>query len=212
MSTIAPLRSTLLTALALSGALALASCSTTPQIDAASTAPPQSEPAESPTSSPSGDPTSSSSESPTSSPTATTQGGDATAAGIEGAVAAIGLAESETGATAYEIDDGDDDSWEIELADGTEQVTVHVSADGATVLSTERDDDVDDDDRAALDAAGITLVEAIEAAAAEAGDAAALDDATLEDDSDGPAWEVSFDDDVEVHVSVTDGSVLRVDR
>lgn len=203
MSTTNPARASLLTALALSGALALASCSSSPQIDdEASTAPPQGGASETPTASPS--------ESPTSAPAAT-QSGPA-AAGIEGAIAAVELAESETGATAYAIDDeDDDDSWEIELAEGTAQVTVLVSADGATVLSTERDDDVDDDDRAALDAASITLVEAIEAAVAEAGDAA-FDDASLEDDSEGPAWEVSFDGGVDVHVSVTDGSIQRVDR
>ncbi|GAA1421417.1 PepSY domain-containing protein [Agrococcus citreus] len=205
MSTTAPARTTLLTALALSGALALASCSSTPQIDDPS------ETATAPTATAETSESSSPSETASASPDAT-QGGDAAGPGIEGAIAAIELAESETGATAFEIDDEDDDaSWEVDLADGTEQITVLVSGDGASVVSTEREGDVDDDDRAALDAAGISLVEAIEAAAAEAGDAA-FDDASLEDDSDGPAWEVSFRDEIEVHVSVADGSILRVDR
>ncbi|MDR7233254.1 PepSY domain-containing protein [Agrococcus sp. BE272] len=133
------------------------------------------------------------------------------AASMEGALAAIALAERETGAVAYELDDEDDDgSWEVELAEGTTQVSVHVSGDGATVLSTERDDEVDGDDRAALDAAGISLADAIEAAAAEAG-GAPLDETTFEDDGDGQAWQVKFDDELEVYVAVADGSILRVD-
>lgn len=65
-----------------------------------------------------------------------------------------------------------------------------------------------------IHAAGVMLLEAIETAAAEAGEGATFDGASLEDDDDHGAfaWEVSFDDDVEVHVDVTDGSILHVDR
>jgi uncharacterized membrane protein YkoI len=133
--------------------------------------------------------------------------------GVASAIAAIELAESETGATAYEIEGQDDDrSWEVELADGTEQLTVLVSGDGASVLSTAGERDVEEGDRAALDAASITLVEAIEAAVAEIGGGASFDDVSLEgDDSDGEAWQVSFEDETDVFVSVSDGAILRVD-
>ncbi|WP_306232151.1 PepSY domain-containing protein [Agrococcus beijingensis] len=192
MNTDPKLRTPLLLTLAAAGTIVLASCSSTSPSAPGGTAP--SGPAASTSASPEA-----------------TAGGSASDDGVEGALAAIALAESETGAVAYELDDQDDDaSWEVELADGTTQVTVHVSGDGAAVLETERDDEVDGDDRAALDAAGISLADAIEAAVAAAA-GAPLAAATLEDDADGQAWEVKFDDELEVYVSVADGSILRVD-
>ena len=133
--------------------------------------------------------------------------------GLESAIAAIELAERETGGVAYEIDDEDQDrAWEIDIADGTRQITVIVSGDGSSIVSTSDDaEELDADDRAALDAAGITLVDALEAAADEIGEGSALDDASLEDEGDAQAWQVSFEDGGEVFVSITDGSILRVD-
>lgn len=139
-----------------------------------------------------------------------TDAGDLTAA----ALLAIGTAEEETGGTAYEIDDQDDDgSWEVDVALDGRSIEVTVSADGTSVLATEDDDDLDDDDRAGLDAASITLQEAIQVAVDEVG--GVLDDAELEEEDGQHYWEVSVDttegdDDVDVEVSV-DGRVLSVD-
>ena len=141
---------------------------------------------------------------------ATTEADDLTAA----ALLAIGTAEEETGGTAYEIDDQDDDgSWEVDVALDGRSIEVTVSADGTSVLGTEDDDDLDDDDRAGLDAASITLQEAIQVAVDEVG--GVLDDAELEEEDGQHYWEVSVDttegdDDVDVEVSV-DGRVLSVD-
>lgn len=130
------------------------------------------------------------------------------------ALVAIETAEAEAGGTAYEIDDQDEDgTWEVDVRVDDRSVEVTVSADGTEVTETE-DDDLDDDDRAALDAATITLREAIELAVAEAG--GVLDDAELEGEDDGEPhhWEVTVDtddqDDIEVLISVT-GEVLGTD-
>lgn len=129
------------------------------------------------------------------------------------ALAAIDTAEGETGGVAYQIDDQDDDgTWEVDVRVDDRSVEVRVAADGGSVEATE-DDDLDDDDRAALDAATITLAEAIEAAIGEAG--GHLDDAELDEENGTHAWEVSLDgtdqgDDVDVKVSVT-GEVLTTE-
>lgn len=196
-------RTALLAALGLSAALVLASCASTP---------PAEETAPAPEATADQAPAESTDAAPEESAPAEPQGDGAW---LESVAAAIELAESEAGGVAYEIDDEDDDrAWEVHVAVGGDQWEVHVSADGSSVLSSERDDDVDSDDRAALDTAGISLLEAIEAAADEVGEGAVFDDASLEDDDDHGtfAWEVSFDDDLEVYVDVTDGSILHVDR
>lgn len=130
------------------------------------------------------------------------------------ALAAIATAEAEAGGTAYEIDDQDDDgTWEIDVRVGDRSVEVTVSADGTTVVETEDNDDLDSDDLAALDAATITLTEAIEIAINEVG--GILDDAELESDDGEQGWDVTVDtdakDDVDVLVSVT-GEVITVDN
>lgn len=196
------LRAPLLIAVAATGTLALASCSG----GAGNQQPPRSaEPvatSAAPDSSESG--SGSSAE-----PSASERGVE----GIESAIAAIERAEEETGGVAYQIENEDQDrAWEIDVADGTRQITVIVSGDGSTIVSTTDDaEEVDADDRAALDAASITLVEALEAAADEIGGGNAFDDASLEDEGDAQAWQVTFEDDAEVFVSITDGSILRVE-
>lgn len=130
------------------------------------------------------------------------------------ALTAVATAEAETGGTAYEIDDQDDDgTWEVDVRVDDRSVEVTVAADGTAVEGTE-DDDLDDDDRAALDAATITLAEAVELAVAEVG--GVLDDAELEEEDGSFFWEVTLDgtgsgDDVEVEVSVT-GEILQTGR
>ena len=207
---------TLTATLALTLALGLAACGTddTPSISTAGQ--PAAEASSEPT-------TDSAADDSTASDTADdTNGGDDAAATDAGsaddltaaALAAIATAEAEAGGTAYEIDDQDDDgTWEIDVRVGDRSVEITVSADGATVVETDDDDDLDSDDRAALDAATITLTEAIEIAINEVG--GVLDDAELETDDGQHAWEVTVDtdakDDVDVLVSVT-GEVIKVDN
>lgn len=129
------------------------------------------------------------------------------------ALAAIATAETETGGVAYEIDDQDDDgTWEVDVRVGETSVEVTVSADGTSVLGTE-DDDLDDEDRAGLDAAELTLTEAIELALADT--PGVLDDAELDGDDNQHAWEITLDvaqdDDLDLLVSVT-GEIIHVER
>ncbi|HIX00574.1 MAG TPA: PepSY domain-containing protein [Candidatus Nesterenkonia stercoripullorum] len=121
---------------------------------------------------------------------------------IEDAKAAIATAEGEVDGTAYEVDfeeadddddDDDDDEqephWSVGVISGDREWEVRVSADGADVLGTE-EDDADSDDVSELDAATVTLEEAIDAAAEDtSGD---LDDASLDDDNGTLYWEVSI--------------------
>lgn len=152
------------------------------------------------------------SETPTEEPPATSDAAsdDVTAT----ALTAIATAEAAAGGQAYEIDDQDDDgTWEVDVRVGNASVEVTVSADGTEVVEQENDD-LDDDDRNALDAASITLTQAIQIAIDEVG--GVLDDAELEDNDDGKPyhWEVSIDipgnDDVEVLVSI-DGQIIEID-
>lgn len=138
-----------------------------------------------------------------------TASGDITQAGLR----AIATAEAEVGGTAFAIDDEDDDqTWEVDVAAGDRQVEVEVSADGTQVTGTD-DDDLDDDDRAGLQQAQVEIGDAIQTAVAEVD--GTLDDAELTEDDGQFAWEVSVDtsdDDIEVHVDITTGDVLTVDR
>lgn len=136
-------------------------------------------------------------------------GGSATARTAAG-LAAVPTAEQAAGGVAYEIDDQDDDgTWQVDVRTGDTTVEVTVSADGTTALD-QKNDDLDDDDKAGLDAATITLGEAIQKAVDEVG--GALDDAELDEENGQHYWKVSVDtnqqDDVEVQVSVT-GEILK---
>lgn len=133
--------------------------------------------------------------------------------GLSAVTSAIEAAEAETGGTTYEVDDQDrDGSWEIDLAKDGTSIEVKVSADGKV---TDREtDDLDDDDRTALDSAKVTITEAIEQALAEAD--GAFDDAELEEENGTYYWKVSVDtdtdsdaddDDRDVLVDVTNGTV-----
>ena len=136
---------------------------------------------------------------------------DAAATGNDAAFAAITTAEDETQGIAYELE-LDDGLWEVHVAVGDTDAEVRTSGDGAEVVSTDTDDTVDDDDRRALDAAGITLAVALQAAIDGHG-SGSVDEISVSDDVEGQlAWEVSFTDDVEVYVAVVDGAILRVDR
>ncbi|WNB84263.1 hypothetical protein REH70_10120 [Cellulomonas sp. ATA003] len=126
---------------------------------------------------------------------------------IERGLAAIATAEA-AGGVAYELD-RDDDGWEVEVVrDGVERDVI-VAADGSAVTDERDDDDPDADDQAEREAAQVTITAAIEAAAQ--GRAEALDGVSLEEEDGTLVWVVDFegaDDDVEVHVSAVDGTVL----
>ncbi|ANS78472.1 hypothetical protein SGUI_1076 [Serinicoccus hydrothermalis] len=138
-------------------------------------------------------------------------GGDADL--VAAALAAITAAEQETGGTAYGLDDADGNgAWEVDVRVDDRSVEVQVGPDG-TVGRTE-DDDLDGDDAAGLDAAQISLGEAVEAALAEVD--GRLDDASLEEEDGEHFFEVSVDrtssgDDVDVLVDVQNGDVVRTD-
>lgn len=131
------------------------------------------------------------------------------------ALRAIATAEKAENGKAFEIDDEDDDNtWEVDVMVGDRSIEVKVSADGNTVISRDDDDDADNDDRARLDRAQITLAQAIEAALREV--PGLLDDAELDDEDNRDVWEVTIDapdnDDVDVYVSPQDGTIIKVDR
>lgn len=126
-----------------------------------------------------------------------------------GLLAAIDLAESETGGTAFEVDDARGGNWEIDIADGDEELEVLVTGDGTEVLDVDPDRSLDQEARDGLAAATVTISEAIEIAAEHG--TGQIDDVDLESEGDSFAWEVSFTDDTEVYIDVETGEVLRVD-
>ncbi|MEU2200374.1 PepSY domain-containing protein [Isoptericola sp. NPDC019482] len=140
-----------------------------------------------------------------SSPSASAPPEHRTAAGL----LAIATAEKKAGGTAFAIDDPDrDNTWEVDVATGTISVEVEVSADGTEVVGTQ-DDDLDADDRRALDAATFSITQAIERTVAKAG--GELDDAELDDDG-RYHWSVTvLVDGVETdyRVGAQDGKVVQ---
>lgn len=124
------------------------------------------------------------------------------------ALTAIQTAESETGGIAYAIDDQDDDTrWEVEVSLNGLEVEVTLSGDGTTVEATEDDDDLDADERQALQDMQVTLIEGIEIAYAQFG--GVLDDAELDEDDGRWTWEIDLggaNDDI--HVDIITGEVV----
>lgn len=162
-------------------------------------------------------PTQTTESAPTAAPTTTSQqSAPATDTQERNAAAlrAVGTAAAAAGGTAYELDDEDDyRRWEVDVMVGDRSVEVTVSGDGTTVISQDDDDDDDEDDRARLGRATVSMTEAIEIALAEV--PGLLDDVELDDEDGQDVWEVGIDtgsDDVEVSVSTTDGTVVKVDR
>lgn len=133
----------------------------------------------------------------------------ADSAGSKDVLAAIDAAAAKGGGTAYEIDDQDGDgSWEVDVAKGAKSLEVGVGEDGkATVEET---DDLDDEDRAGVQAAKVTLGDAIETALKEVD--GTFDGAELEEEGGQHFWEITIDDgtddDREVRIDVTTGKVL----
>lgn len=160
-----------------------------------------------------------SSQTPASSPTADDESTDApddsaqngTAVdtdSVASALAAIAAAEEHLTGTAYEISE-DDGYWEVDVAVGDRSHEVRVDRDGSVAGADE--DDLDGDDRAALEAAEVTITDAIETAA-KAAPGGRLDDVNIDDDGRGFTWEVSFEDggvEHEVHVDAVSGEVVH---
>lgn len=130
----------------------------------------------------------------------------------DGVLAAIALAEDHAGGSAFELDDGDDGIWEVNVAVGSDDIEVDVSNDGTQVLDSSRDGSVDSDDAASLEQSEISLEDAVRIAIIEYGGTAPIDDVDIASVRGGDyAWEVGFTDDVDVYVNL-DGSILRVDN
>lgn len=126
------------------------------------------------------------------------------------ALAAIDLAEQETGGVAYELDDEDGGTWDIDIAVGDQDIEVLVSADGTEVLRTRDDGRVSANDLARLEVATVTIQEAIRIAVAEV--SRPVEAVDLETENGVVVWEVDLEgDDVEVYVDVTTGAVVRVE-
>lgn len=160
---------------------------------------------------------------PTSSPTESDGGGDgaetpdtpaqsgagaADAESLARGLAAVVAAEEHLTGTAYELS-VDDGRWEVDVAVGDRSHEVRVTQDGTVTGADE--ERLDADDRAALEAAEVTLTDAIETAAGAA-PGGRLDDVSLDDDGRGYTWEVSFEDggvDHEIHVDVVSGEIVR---
>lgn len=159
--------------------------------------------------------TMSSSESSTSEPSTSSESSSESATGsqspdsdngVSAAVSAIDAAESETGGTAYEVDD-ENGSWEIDLAKDGTSIEVEISADGKA--TEHKKEDLDANDRQGLAVAKTTIAEGIEKALDEID--GTFDEAGLEEQDGTYYWEVEIvtgsDEDHEVLVDVTNGKV-----
>lgn len=131
-------------------------------------------------------------------------------------VSAVETAESVPGedGTAFEVDLEDSPaSWEIAVAAGDRQYDVYVSRDGTEVISQE-EDDLDSDDREALDRARVPLEDALRTALSTTN--GTLEDAELDTEDGVLVWEVGVDEpngnSADVFVNAEDGSVLKIDR
>ncbi|MFD1504590.1 hypothetical protein FE374_05960 [Georgenia yuyongxinii] len=147
---------------------------------------------------------------PSPSPTAD-DGADADAAATgDAALTAVRTAENAVpGGRAADLDrDDDDGDYEITVVGAGGAEDVAVGSDGTQVLRQQPDDDLDDDDRAALGTATVTLADAIDAAVAQSG--GVVDDVELETEDNGVVWKVKVragDGEREVRVDAADGTV-----
>ncbi|MFI7583815.1 PepSY domain-containing protein [Kocuria sp. M1N1S27] len=131
-------------------------------------------------------------------------------------VSAVGTAEDAAGedGRAFEVDLQDSPaSWEIAVAAGELQYDVYVSRDGTEVFSQE-EDDLDSDDRLALDRARVPLEDALRTALSATN--GTLEDAELETEDGVLVWEIGVDEpggnSADVFVNAENGSVLKIDR
>lgn len=129
-----------------------------------------------------------------------------------GAFAAIDLAESEAGGTAFELDrEGDGPGhWEVSVAVDGAEIEVDVDLTGTEVLGTDPDGDLSPDEIAGLDLAEVSMAQAIQIALDEVG--GVVDEVDLEEGRNTVAWEVEMEGDIDVYVDVVTGEILEIDR
>lgn len=125
---------------------------------------------------------------------------------------ALDTALAEVDGVAYEFDSEDDGTFTVDVAVDGVSHEVDIDADATTVLKTEKND-LDADERAEIDAATITLKEAIKAALGEQDGTVENVELDYEDDDATKAlrWEIDIETgsgEVEIYVSATDGSIL----
>lgn len=127
------------------------------------------------------------------------------------ALQAIATAESEAGGVAYSVDqDSVREVWEVDVAVDGGSIEVAIDASGSEVQRSENDD-LDPEDRDALDAATVHLAEAIQRVVGQTG--GALDDADLDVDGGTARWNVTVLDadsrEQDYLVDTTTGEVTR---
>ena len=130
------------------------------------------------------------------------------------AVAAIQLAESKTSGVAFAIDAEGSGGWDIDVVANDEVFEVRVNLEGTSVTSTRADGRIDVDDRMRLEAAKVTLADAVKTASGEV--VGTLAEAELDRFLTAPVvWSVTIEDgsgDVEVSVDVATGKIVNVER
>ncbi|MGO2658171.1 PepSY domain-containing protein [Mycetocola reblochoni] len=120
------------------------------------------------------------------------------------------------GSRAWELDWEEGSSeWQVLVVSGDRSTEVRVSSDGTEVLGQGDEDTLDADDRAEIDAAGIGLVEAVDAARAEV--EGTVDGAALDEENGTVRWEVDIREGEalrtsDVLVDAASGEVLSVER
>ncbi|QLQ10244.1 MAG: PepSY domain-containing protein [Nocardioidaceae bacterium] len=130
------------------------------------------------------------------------------------AVAAVTLAESEVGGTAFELDEEGRSGWDVDLVADNEVTEVRVNRDGTKVEKAQSDGRIDADDRLRLERATVSLADAITTAAGEVTGlvkGVELDRHRVTT----VVWKVEIydgDDDIDVSVDVSSGEVVNVDR
>lgn len=160
-------------------------------------------------------PTSTTSASPTDSSTsgsATSPAGEATQGGaLDAALNAIDTAEGEVGGQAVSID-FDDGGWDVTVVQDGQETEVKLGADGGTVREQDDSESVDSDDQQELDAAEITLGDALTRATdAHPGN---IDDAELNTDRGTVVYDVELyvgpdNSGFTVYIDAANGEVVR---
>ncbi|WP_277212017.1 PepSY domain-containing protein [Isoptericola croceus] len=130
------------------------------------------------------------------------------------ALQTIAAMEATLGAGVFKIDgNGDGTEWKLELARGNQRLKVKVETDDTGLNHRGIDtDDLDDEDRDALDSTQISLSEAIARVVDSTN--GVLDKAELEEDDGAAFWEITVhmgDDDEDYRVDLATGAITRDD-
>ena len=119
----------------------------------------------------------------------------------------LGAAEGTLdGSTAVTIEEKGAAGWKVTVVEGSDEQEVRVSQDLSTeVTETEQDDQ--DVDPASVE---VSMADAIEAASADQD--GTVTEVSLDEDDGTIAWQVEFDDEIDVDVDASSGDVIGVDR